>query len=118
MFINTLAATSFYQTGARQEVVSFSIPLSLAVNGVFIKNPSHVYNYTLYFDPFTNLSWICISFLLILLLIILYGMAKFRQKASTKITLGDSFFIIYMSLLEKSSTYDPSSLPNRVGFYR
>ena len=43
-------------------------------------------------------------------------MAKFRQKSSTKISVGDSFFIIYMSLLEKSSTYDPSSLPNKVGF--
>ena len=111
------AIASLFQTSARDEVVSFSLPIEYGFLSVFIKNPGNIYNYTVYLDPLTKMSWICIIVFLFLVPIIVHAVAKSTNELP-RISLGVSFETIYMALFRMSSPFDPSKQSTRVVFGR
>ena len=111
------ATASFFQTSARDEAVSFSLPIEYSFQSLFIKNPGNVYNYTVYLEPLTNMSWICIIVFLILVPVVVHTVARSTNELP-KISLGESFETVYMALFRMSSPFDPSKQSTRVVFGR
>ena len=112
-----IATTSLFQTRAREQSASFSLPLEYGFQSVFIKNPANVYNYTAYLEPLTNMSWICILVFLFLLPVLVYAVAKSTNDSSS-ISLGVSFETVYIALILMGSPFNPSKLSTRVVFGR
>jgi hypothetical protein len=113
-----LAPTSLIQTQSRSEVASFSTPLILGYQSLFIKNPVNVFNYTAYLEPVTTLSWVIVLIFLATVPFALYVVASGTAQTSDKMSLGQSFSATYVALLRFGSDNNPSRVSTRITFVR
>ena len=116
-FIFCIATTSLFQTRAREEAASFSLPLEYGFQSVFIKNPANVYNYTAYLEPLTYWSWLSIMIFLLVFPILLYVVSRWA-KDSSQISMGQSLETVYIALILMGSPFDPSKPSIRFVFGR
>ena len=115
--ISFLATGSLSITISRTEVVSFLVPLDVVSHRLFIKNPSHVYNYTAYLEPLTFWSWVSIGIFLLIAPILLFIMARLvKEPDGTSII--ESYEAVYVPLIAMGSQYKPSYFTTRVIFGR
>ena len=112
-----VATTSLFQTRAREEAASFSLPLEYGFQSVFIKNPANVYNYTAYLEPLTYWSWLSIMIFLLVFPILLYVVSRWA-KDSSQISMGQSLETVYIALILMGSPFDPSKPSIRFVFGR
>ena len=117
MFHSILAPTSLIQTVERQIATDWTIPLLFSYQGVFIKNPTSVYNYIAYIEPMTNLSWMLTIFFLFFMPIWL-SLISDQSKDDEKFDIKSSFGATYAALLLLGSRNEPISISSRIIFVR
>ena len=110
-----IATTSFTHTRLRQEVISFSLPLTFSSFGVFIKNPASIYNYTAYLETLTYWSWLGILIFLMAISISLYAIMRLAE-GSLRISFGQNFEAVFRALLLLDSQFALSKTSTRLIF--
>jgi hypothetical protein len=71
-----IGATDFTITTERNDVISFTVPITDIYNSLFIKNPSDAFNYMAYIEPMHWLAWVSLLGLLATVPPILFLTAK------------------------------------------
>ena len=115
LWILFLATTSFTHTRIRQEVISFSLPLTFSSFGVFIKNPANIFNYTAYLETLTYWSWLAILVFLMFISISLYAIMRLAE-GSLRISFGQNFEAVFRALLLLDSQFALSKTSTRFIF--
>ena len=71
-----IGVTDFTITKERNEVISFTVPITDIYHSLFIKNPSDAFNYMAYIEPMHWLAWVSLLVLLATVPPILFLTAK------------------------------------------
>ena len=108
---------SLYVTKSRAEVVSYTVPLDYSAQRIFIKNPSHIYNYTAYLEPLTCWSWISIMIFLLTSSSLLFAITRLG-KEPIRTSIIESFEAVYSALIMMDSPFQPSKFTTKVIFGR
>ena len=115
--IFTSGTGSFSYTKQRTEVVSFLSQSQFVSHGIFIKNPEHVYNYTVYLEPLTYWSWVAIALFLFSFPIFLFTMTRLVKEPEIT-SIFEAFETVFLSFFLMGSQFKPSCMTTRVVFVR
>ena len=105
------------QNAEREEDVSFSLPIKMVSQGVFIKNPAKVINFTTYIETLTNMSWALVIVFLVLVPLSISLVSQFGQE-NDNISIGSSYELVWATLVMMGTPVKPSKMSIRVIFGR
>ena len=115
--ITNVGIGSLYVTKLRAEAVSFTVPLVYSAQNIFIKNPSHIYNFTAYLEPLTCWSWISIMIFLLTSPSLLFAITRLG-KEPIRTSIMESFEAVYSALIMMDTPFQPSKFSTRIIFGR
>ena len=116
-FILNEGTGPFSFTTERAEAVFFSSISKFVSYGLFIKNPEHVYNYAVYFEPLAYLSWMAIMLFLFLFPIVLFILARLVKEPVTT-SIFEAFETVSLAIFVMDSPFKPSCFTTRIVFLR
>ena len=110
---STIAAAPLTVNEARLASCSFTTPLELSFQSLFIKNPKSVYNYAAFHEPLTNLAWVVILIYLIILPLLIF-LVVFFSGENPLIPLEECYGLVYVAIISLGNTHAPKNISTRI----
>ncbi|KAK6173287.1 hypothetical protein SNE40_016767 [Patella caerulea] len=100
----------------REEAVDFTKPFMTRYITVLLRIPRRETSYFEFLNPLSPVVWICTLGAFLVVSIVLYGLERIGLKAKNpaKISMRESFWFIFGSLLQGNTDASPSTVPGRI----
>ncbi|XP_059157771.1 glutamate receptor 3-like, partial [Physella acuta] len=115
----TMSVAPLSINAQREEAVDFTKPFKTRYISVLMKIPTRETSYFEFLNPLSPIVWICTLCAFVIVSVILYalervGRSKSRSPDSLEITVRESFWFIFGSLLQGNTDSTPSTIPGRI----
>ena len=101
----------------REEAVDFTKPFMTRYISVLLRIPKRQVSYFEFLNPLSPIVWICTMGAFVVVSIILYILERVgasRTRKTPKISVRESFWFIFGSLLQGNTDSSPSTIPGRI----
>ncbi|CAL1539084.1 unnamed protein product [Lymnaea stagnalis] len=115
----TMSVAPLSINAEREEAIDFTKPFKTRYISVLMKIPTRETSYFEFLNPLSPIVWICTLCAFVIVSIILYalervGRSKTEGADSLGITVRESFWFIFGSLLQGNTDSTPSTIPGRI----
>ncbi|CAG5127476.1 unnamed protein product [Candidula unifasciata] len=115
----TMSVAPLSINAQREEAVDFTKPFKTRYISVLMRIPRQETSYFEFLNPLSPVVWICTLISFVVVSVILYALERMgRNKCvnsdSVQITVRESFWFIFGSLLQGNTDSTPSTIPGRI----
>ncbi|KAH9523149.1 hypothetical protein Btru_065945 [Bulinus truncatus] len=115
----TMSVAPLSINAQREEAIDFTKPFKTRYISVLMKIPTRETSYFEFLNPLSPIVWICTLCAFVIVSVILYvlervGRSKNREADAVEITVRESFWFIFGSLLQGNTDSTPTTIPGRI----